>query len=81
MKGIWTTLSKGQPCRDSQEEMSKGMKNISLIRAECSLTGKSCKKDGRVNGKDIGKSSALNVWCGIRCNTVGMRKILYSLKQ
>lgn len=44
--------------------------------------GSSCKKDGKVNRKeDTGESSALKIWCGIRCSTVDIRKILYGLKQ
>lgn len=44
--------------------------------------GSSCKKNGKVSGKEgTGESSALNVWCGIRCSTVDIRKILYGLKQ
>lgn len=60
MKTIWANFSKSQLCKDPQEDMSKGMKNASVTELECSLNGRSCKKDGKVNGKDTGKSSALN---------------------
>lgn len=35
-KRTWANLSKGQLCKDPQEEMSKGMKRSSLIGMECS---------------------------------------------
>lgn len=31
MKRMWANLSRDQLCKDPQEEMSNGMKNISLL--------------------------------------------------
>lgn len=43
--------------------------------------GRRCKEDGKVSGEeDSGKSGALNVWDGIRCNGGDVGKILSGLK-
>ena len=43
---------------------------------------RSFNKGGKVNGeKGDRQIKCLNVWCRIRCNTIGMRKILHGLKQ
>lgn len=75
MKRMWANLSRDQLCKDPQEEMSNGMKNISLLWIECSHTEGAIRKMEKLMGKRMQVNQAL-IWCGIRCSTVGMRKTL-----